>query len=250
MFAGPVLVQTMFYGDPARAGRGNSGGIATLLHDLGGALAAGGRAVLTVVPYNTALSTYPFRAVELLAPGHAVLRLPLHLGSEDALGFLRAHGRIRAGLRRLFRLAGVNPQVLHVRFLDDASLAAAREAESLGAALVVTLTPDPHRSLCDAAGRLRTLAPEAALEALNKIAIGDQLLQRARGIVGIGRRAVREQLLPYFPQLEDSRHRVVTGIDEGIRLEMPDGAGRPCPVRPPHPGAGPGRAGGCGGRSC
>lgn len=219
--SGLVLVQTMFYGDPARAGRGNSGGIATLLRDLGNELASGGALVLTLVPYNTTASPYPFRALELLAPGHAVLRLPLHLASDDALGFLRAHGRIRAGLRRLFRLAGVRPQVLHVRFLDDASLAAAREAEGLGATLVTTLTPDPHRSLCDASGRFRPLATEAALEALNKIAIGDELLRRSRGIVGIGRRAVREQLLPYFPQLEDPRGRLITGIDEGIRMQVP-----------------------------
>ena len=220
-FAGPVLVQTMFYGDPARPGRGNSGGIATLLRDLGDALAAGGRPVLTVVPYNTAAASYPLRAVELLAPGHAVLRMPLHLPGEDALGFLRSHGRLRAALRRLFLLSGVRPAVLHVRFLDDASLAAAREAGRLGAALVTTLTPDPHRSLCDASGRLRPLPAEAGLEALNKIAVGDELLRRSRGIAGIGRRAVREQLLPYFPQLENAGQRVVTGIDEGIRLEVP-----------------------------
>jgi glycosyltransferase involved in cell wall biosynthesis len=218
-FAGPVLVQTMFYGDPARPGRGNSGGIATLLRDLGDTLAAGGRPVLTVVPYNTGASIYPLRAVEPLAPGHAVLRLPLHLPSEDALGFLCSHGRLRAALRRLFLLCRIHPAVLHVRFLDDASLAAAREAGCLGAALVTTLTPDPHRGLCDPSGRLNPLPVEAGLEALNKVAIGDELLRRSRGIAAIGRRAVREQLLPYFPQLENAGQRAVSGIDEGIRLE-------------------------------
>ena len=216
-----ALAQTMFYGDPARPGRGASGGIATLVRVLGDALAAGGRPVLTVVPYNTASASYPFRAVEPLGPGHVVLRLPLHLPSEDALGFLRSHGRIRAGLRRMFRLAGVRPAVLHVRFLDNASLAAAREAASLGAALVTTLTPDPHRSLCDASGRLQRLGPGESMEALDKIAAGDELLRRSRGIAAIGERSVREQLLPYFPQLESARGQVVAGIDEGIRLQPP-----------------------------
>ncbi|MBN1834445.1 MAG: glycosyltransferase family 4 protein [Spirochaetales bacterium] len=217
---GPALVQTMFYGDPARPGRGNSGGTATLVRHLGDALAAGGRPVLTVVPYDTATAAYPYRAVERLAAGHILARLPLYLPGENALGFLRSHGRVRLALRRLLRLSGVRPGVLHVRFLDDASLAAAREAEREGVPLVTTLTPDPHRSLCDPSGRLQPLAPARGLEALNKIWIGDELLRRSRGIVGIGRRAVREQLLPYFPQLENAGERLVTDIDEGIRLEV------------------------------
>ncbi len=216
--AARLVVQTMFYGDPSFPGRGDGGGVATLLRGLGDALATHGLAVLTVVLYNTAEAAYPYRGVERLGPGHLLVRVPIHLSPSGAPGFLRGHDRLRAALRRLYHRCGARPRVVHVRFLDDASLAAAREAVPLGAALVVTLTPDPHRGLCDPAGNLRQLPLESGLEALNRISIGDELLHRSRAVVGIGRYAIRQQLLPYFPQLEGAAHHLVAGIDEGVSL--------------------------------
>jgi glycosyltransferase involved in cell wall biosynthesis len=213
-----ALVQSMFYGDPARMGRGNSGGIGTLLRDLGTMVGDEVGGVATLVPYNRRTADYPLVAVEQIGSHHSIVRIPVGLEEDSSYGFLVGHHDIRRAFARALVSHGITPEIVHVRFLDDASLAVAREAQSLGAPLVVTVTPDPHRTLCDTGGRLKSLSTDQAWEHLNKILIGDELISRGRGLLAIGRETVMRELLPYYPQLEDTRGRVMDGIDEGVRL--------------------------------
>jgi glycosyltransferase involved in cell wall biosynthesis len=59
------------------------------------------------------------------------------------------------------------------------------------------------------------------MEYLNKVLVGDEIVSLANGVLAIGRDAVNRELLPYFPQLEDTRSRAVAGIDEGVNMTPP-----------------------------
>jgi glycosyltransferase involved in cell wall biosynthesis len=216
------LIQCMFHGDPSRSGRGSSGGIGTLLAELGNAMPATAGGVATPVLYDRGRSNYPYLALERYAPNHSIIRLPLSLPAPAPSGFIEGRESITRALVAALTALGIAPQIIHVRFLDDASLAAADAARELGAKLVVTITPDPHRQLCDAEGRIRRYPADTALDFLNKILIGDELLRRAHGVLAIGKNTLEKELMPYYPQLEDTRGRIVAGIDEGVRSQVED----------------------------
>jgi glycosyltransferase involved in cell wall biosynthesis len=228
------LVQPVFYGDPQRPGQGGGGGLATLLRDLGGSLASRGMPVLTLslqqepdglVPLEPSGTRKPDRlsttdrrlAPEmLLSPGHMLVRLPVHLGSADPAGFLKASHRIARTMENVLKPMAGNRTTVHVRYLDDASRAAAVAARRLGLPLAMTLAPDPHRGICNPEGKILPRKPEVARELFNRILIGDELLSWCRGVVAIGRDAFAGELASWFPQLEDTRGRVLAGIDEGV----------------------------------
>lgn len=210
------LLQTVFYGDPARLGKGGSGGLGSLVRELGGELGERLAPVVTVVCYDSNAAAYPYRAREALSPRHLLLRMPVYLERHDPTGFLRNEHRIKAAVDRILTLIAPEAALVHVRFLDNASRAVARAARGRGLPLVVTLTPDPHRTVCSADGRLVSRAPSDAAEIFNRIAVGDELLRWSRGVIGIGRDAFSRELIPYFPQLENLGSRVIAGIDEGV----------------------------------
>ena len=221
--AHPVsVVQCMFHGDPMRSGRGSSGGIATLLLELGSAMGKSAGGVVTLVLYNTKAAEYPLVPIERITDHHSIVRVPVDLDEETALGYLKAHRKIREAVAATLAGHGIRPETVHVRFLDDASLAAARLAVEMGARLVTTITPDPHRTICGPDGLLRSLDAEQALEIFNKVLIGDELIDLSDGLLAIGRNTLGRELLPYFPQLEDTRRKVIDGIDEGVRIRVED----------------------------
>jgi glycosyltransferase involved in cell wall biosynthesis len=216
--AHPVtLVQCMFYGDPSRSGRGSSGGIATLLNELGNTIPEEAGGVVTLVLYDTERSPYPFVPVEQISKTHSIIRVPVTLLEPAPQGFLLGREKLMRALESALKQHNLTPKVIHVRFLDDASLAAGRLAKKIGAKLVATITPDPHRQLCDLSGNIRRFTEEEALTYLNKILIGDMLVEMADGILAIGKKTIEKELLPYYPQLEDTRGRLIQGIDEGVR---------------------------------
>jgi len=107
--------------------------------------------------------------------------------------------------------------LIHIRFLDNASKAMAALSKEIDAKLVFTLTPDPHRNMTDANGDILCFKVDETLEKLNKITIGDELLAMTDGIVGIGGDTVREELELYFPQLKATGNPVdISMIGEGI----------------------------------
>ena len=219
---GGILVQPVFYGDPGRPGQGGGGGLATLLRDLGSVLPSKGLSVLTVALQQDhrrrpAQETIKAPAPEqLLAPGHLLTRLPIHLESADPAGFLQASHRIARAMDTILQPLAGSRTVVHLRYLDDASRAAGLAAKRLGLTLAMTLAPDPHRNICSPDGKILPRKPEAARELFNRILIGDELLSWSQGVVAIGRNAFAGELAAWFPQLEDTRGRILKGIDEGV----------------------------------
>ena len=213
------LAQAVFYGDPSRMGKGGSGGLGTLVRELGAGLAQHALPVLTLVGYDSKTCGYPLQVEQRLNPNHQVRRLPIYLPSHNPAGFLRAEHRIVRATERA--LHGEHHRVVHVRFLDNASRAVAKVASGRRWPLVTTLTPDPHRTLCTPEGHIRPHCTETAREVFNRILIGDQLLHWSRGIAAIGRNAFANELIDYFPQLENTCGKVLAAIDEGVATTPP-----------------------------
>ncbi|PRY37795.1 glycosyltransferase family 4 protein [Umezawaea tangerina] len=217
---GPTVAQSMLIGGTARPGEGASGGLGVFLRSLGDALAdrADIGRVVTVV-----LDTDP-TAIAVAGQDDRE-HWTVHVPVDSPVALTQAEmGRHRAAITwwtvRLLRRCGLTPDVVHVRYSDDGSLAMAEAARHLGARVVFTLTPDPHRHLAEryAAGTADT---DALRFDLHRVHLGDLLVDRADTVVSIGGRS--DELRDHFPQLET---RTAVAIEEGISPL------RPLPHRP------------------
>ena len=214
---GIVVIQTMFYGDPEFSGKGQNGGLGTLLKTLGNYLSKH-RQISQVITltiqqdwseHPSFISRYDSR--------HLLVRLPIYISSEEAQAFVKRELAIKRAVARFLSLRQIQPDLIHIRFLDNASKAMAALSKEIDAKLVFTLTPDPHRNMTDANGDILCFKVDETLEKLNKITIGDELLAMTDGIVGIGGDTVREELELYFPQLKATGNPVdISMIGEGI----------------------------------
>ncbi|WP_420309345.1 glycosyltransferase [Streptomyces sp. YS-B37] len=205
--AGLVVAQTMLLGRLDSPGQGMSGGLAVLLGDLGDRLAEtdGIGGVITVVTVGLEDLTEDLGLVRQRAPGHWVLRLPVDAPTPLAQPDMHHH---RAALTwwatRLLGGMGRPLDVLHVRYADDGSLALAEAAERLGAALVFTATPDPHRDLAARHAARHPADPTAGEELrneLHRVFVADRLVARAGTVIGIPGRGGTEELVRHFPGL-------------------------------------------------
>jgi len=217
---GIILYQFMFYGDPARTGKGISGGLGTFLSNLAEALGRkiGIGLVCTVALYNCGKSSYGYAPVEKLGEKNYLLRLPVCLPSLDRMGFLTCQDALENSISKIIPEKWKNRAIFHVRYLDNASLAAARTAQRLNIPAVTTLTPDPHRKICDTRGKIQQFPFSESMDIINRIYIGDELLSLSRGIVGIGKGIVERELKDYFPGLTDKPRKIIREIDEGIQI--------------------------------
>jgi len=214
---GLVVIQTMFYGDPEFSGKGQGGGLGTLLKTLGNQLTKHEQIslVITLTVHQSWNEHKPF--LLRYDSGHLLVRLPIYLNADDACAFVKRELAIKRAVARFLCLRQIQPDIIHVRYLDNASKAMSVLAKQINAKLVFTLTPDPHRNMTDANGDIVCFKVGETLEKLNKITIGDQLLAMTDGIVGIGGESVRQELALYFPQLKQVGPPVdVCMIGEGI----------------------------------
>ncbi|MFJ5520977.1 glycosyltransferase family 4 protein [Streptomyces griseoluteus] len=205
--SGRLVAQSMLLGGLDTPGQGISGGLAVLLSGLGDRLAAteGISAVITVVTAGHVDLTADDRLAHERAPGHWVLRLPVDAPSAPAQVEMHRH---RPALTWwAVHLLGAMPRpldVLHVRYADDGSLALADAAERLGAALVFTATPDPHRGLAErhaASDPADPTAADALRHDLHRVFLADRLVERAETVVGIPGRGGTRELVRHFPGL-------------------------------------------------
>ncbi|ANZ41646.1 hypothetical protein BBK82_42565 [Lentzea guizhouensis] len=212
---GPVVVQSMLIGGTARPGEGASGGLTVFLSSLAEALVRRpdiGR-VVTVV-----LAAEPTTVTVEKSPGfdHWTVHVPVDSPTALAQPDMARH---RAGitwwLTRLLPRCGLVPDVVHVRYSDDGSLAVADAARLLGAKLVFTVTPDPHRHLAE-----RYLEDADNLPAmwfdLHRVRAADHLVARADQVITIGGR--QDEVLAHFPQLTPES---LQALEEGIALPPP-----------------------------
>ncbi|HEX6347363.1 glycosyltransferase family 4 protein [Umezawaea sp.] len=220
---GPAVVQSMLIGGTGRPGEGASGGLGVFLRSLGDALADRadvGRVVTVVLAANPTALVVERAADREHWTVHVPVDSPVALDQREMGGHRAA---ITWWLRELLSRHGLVPDVVHVRYSDDGSLAVADAARLLGARVVFTLTPDPHRHL---AARY----PEEGSDVdalrfdLHRVRVADRLVGRADTLVAIGGRG--DELLEHFPQLE---HRHAVAIEEGIAPLA--GTARPALVR-------------------
>ncbi len=160
---------------------GETGGLATLLPQLGDALAGQQRVAepLTIVRAGTDASP---------SAGHRLETVALEAGEGSAFtGRWASTVAAGRGIRGAF-LAGPLPDVVHLRMADPGTYAAARVALSMAIPLVFTLAPDPHGPIeaAEEAGTLnrRTFAAEDAHGALwFRASLVERLAREARELV-------------------------------------------------------------------
>lgn len=212
---GKLIAQTMLLGRLDRPGEGLSGGLSVLLGGLGDRLAVteGVAGVVTLVAAgHDDLERDPRTAFEH-GPGHWVLRLPVDAAGPPSPSDVSLHRSALAWWAA--RLLGnmTRPlDILHVRYADDGSLAMAEAAARVGAGLVFTAAPDPHRHLADRhAHRAPFLDAETAEELrhdVHRIFVADRLVDRADAVVAIPGQGGTQELVRHFP--------VLAGLNDGM----------------------------------
>lgn len=220
---GLKIAQFMFYGDPMDSGKAGSGGLGTLLMSLGNNIPFSDtiESVFTLV--TTPVDNFKSRPlVERLSKGHILLRLPIFDKREykDTI-FLEGEDRIKRAVKRAFVKYAINPDILHVRYSDNASKIITELGKELNKKTVFTVTPDPHRRFCDSTGKIKSPDAISSISFLNSVYIADTIIKRVDGILGIGTEDNIEQLISYFPQFIDRNfNKKPHMVPEGIDLEM------------------------------
>ena len=230
---GITVAQSMLLGLPDQPGAGSSGGLSVLLASLGDALAdlpEIARVVTVVLCPVGGLATLdslaePAAFLSSWNPGpareHVLLRVPVDSIEPLAQPGMALHrAAIRWWVRELFTAIGVSPEVIHVRYADDGSLALAEVAAAGDSSLVFTATADPHRAIAARYPRETAGIDEVGLQFdLHRMYLADRLIGLADQVVAIPGRRNDGELLSFFPQLNPEQlTRPVQVIEEGIAL--------------------------------
>ncbi|KAF0092583.1 MAG: Uncharacterized protein FD141_767 [Fusobacteria bacterium] len=215
-----TIVQTMFYGDPYTTGLGNSGGLGILLKSIGNQLAKNKNVDKIITLTVSKKWNFGWKLIEAAAPNHYIYRMPLNLDPNNPADFATKELVIKRTILKSMSFLGICPDIFHIRYLDNASLAVAEAAQELKSTLIFTITPDPHRNLVEKTGALKTFTTTEALTLSNKIYVGDKLLCLTQGVLGIGGAKIKNELMQYFPQLRFiQEHFLFRMIGEGIDTE-------------------------------
>lgn len=214
-----VIVQSMFYGDFEDSGKGNNGGLAVLLKTLGDQMSKDERVSSILTISTREILDRPF--LSYYRDKHVFVRLPIYIDKTKPDPFIKRELAIKRYISNFLINTGIDPDVFHIRYLDNASKAMANLSKERGKKFVFTLAPDPHRNMFDEKGDLKNYSFSELMERLNKIKIGDELIYKSDGIIGIGNKEVREELEIYFPQFkEETIKKKVKMIGEGIQSNI------------------------------
>lgn len=215
---GITIIQSMFYGDFEDSGKGNNGGLAILLKSLGDEISKDERvAFIFTIGITDALDK---AFISYSKDKHVFLRLPIYIDKSISDPFIKRELFIKRYVKDFLKKADVNPDIFHIRYLDNASRAISSLNEELNKKLVFTLTPDPHRNMFDESGELHRFDLDELLEKLNKIRIGDELIYKSDGILGIGDKNIMKELEVYFPQFKERDIiKKIKMIEEGIHTD-------------------------------
>jgi len=234
--AGLTVAQLFLHADIdgslTRPGKGDTGGIATLLVQLGDALVEDPRVarVLTLSRRHGEDGRPPDAA---LAPGHHYLGIPLPGPVRPAADTWPLRRPVRQGLRRALR-AAAPVDVLHLRMADVGSYAAAEVARELRVPTVLTLAPDPHALIAarQASGTLTRAnfgSADHAEHLVFRVVLLRDLTASAAGLVVFPRpqleRDLRDLLQLDADVRRDDAPRPVV-VPEGIDLAPLDRAAR------------------------
>lgn len=165
-------------GDLSHAGQGETGGIATLLVQLGDALLDARPAVRRVLTISRGRPTHGLGNLTLVdEPGHHYLSIPLWGPSTPAAQAWPLRVATGRGLRRLLRAAG-GIDVLHLRMGDVGTLVAVEVAAEIGLPIVFTLAPDPNALVASrVAAGLLTRADFGATDSIEHLVFRECLLR-------------------------------------------------------------------------
>lgn len=206
-------------------GRGDTGGVASLLVSLGQALADRPEVdrVLTIGRGTVADALRGARSPDNASPSFAVVVFGDHERPAQTQDGLWEHlPSIERGIRHAIRRAG-GVDLLHLRMADAGTLAGAHVAEAWGIRTCFSLAADPHNVLHALQARR-----EVDQVAFVRLATDDHLWFRARLVERLAREADRVALFPRSRQVglfageggppsADQRSAVVAeGIDVGL----------------------------------
>ena len=215
---GITIIQSMFYGDFEDSGKGNNGGLAILLKSLGDEISKDERIafIFTIGITDTLDKAF----ITYSKDKHVFIRLPIFIDRSLSDPFIKRELFIKRYVKDFLKSADINPDIFHIRYLDNASRAISSLNEELNKKLVFTLTPDPHRNMFDESGELQKFDLGELLEKLNKIRIGDELIYKSDGILGIGDKNIMKELEVYFPQFKERDIiKKIKMIEEGIHTD-------------------------------
>ncbi|MDN5766445.1 MAG: glycosyltransferase family 4 protein [Humibacillus sp.] len=217
-------------GDLLHAGQGDTGGIATLLVQLGDALLEAQPAVRRVLTISRSRPTQGLGDLTSVdEPGHHYLSIPLwgpNVPAAQAWPLRIATGR---GLRRLLRAAG-DVDVLHLRMGDVATMVSAEVAAETGLPIVFTLAPDPNALVAsrDAAGIL-TRANFGATDTVEHLLFRERLLRelqtRSAHLVLFPRPTLDHDMSALMDLDIDAEADRVSVVAEGVSMAAIDAAG-------------------------
>jgi glycosyltransferase involved in cell wall biosynthesis len=175
----------------SHAGRGDNGGIATLLVQLGDALVAEGGPTSRTVTVSRGRPADALRGLDALpAPGHHYASVPFWGQPVHAAQAWPLRVAARRGIRRILR-AAQPVDLVHLRMADVGSLAAAEAAADLGIPTVLTLAPDPHALI-----QARETAGTLSRENLGDADLTEHLVFRDRLLRDLAARADHLVLFP------------------------------------------------------
>lgn len=213
-----TILQSMFYGDFEDSGKGNNGGLAILLKNLGDEISKDSRISYVFTITITEDLSKPF--ISYYGDKHIFIRLPIYLNKEKSDPFVKKELIIKRYIKNFLEKIEIYPDIFHIRYLDNASKAVGNLSKELDKKLVFTLAPDPHRNMSNNSNG-EEIELDQLVAKLNKIKIGDQLIYESDAIVGIGNEKVRKELEIYFPHFKEKDIRKkVAMIGEGIRTEL------------------------------
>ncbi len=225
--SGRTVVQLFLHADIdaelSQAGRGDNGGIATLLVQLGDALVERGGPTTRIVTISRGRPMDALRGVEALQDsGHHFASVPFWGPPVHAPQAWPLRVAARRGIRRILRAA--HPvDLVHLRMADVGSLAAAEAAADLGIPTVLTLAPDPH-ALIEARETAGTLTRENFGEAdlAEHLVFRDRMLRhlsaRADHLVLFPRRTLAADLAALLGVDLTEPSLQATVVAEGVEL--------------------------------
>ncbi len=224
----------------AHAGEGSTGGIATLVVQLGDALAADPR-VDSVTTIGRGSVSEAVVSLGLAGTPHSVIAAPL--GRHEDATFAGQWPALIAAERAIRRVVAHRPAtLLHLRMADVGTFAASRLARRRGLPTIFTLAPDPHAVIreMERAGELDRAAfgPADAAGALwFRAGLVRHLADTAQQVVLFPRVGLSERirdLLGIDVQSDPGRYHVVAeGIDPAPVLAARRAAARTAAPRDP-----------------